>query len=95
MLRKFNIGDKVRINERAPNHVTQEMRRRTRTVVEIYRDPRWGASLYALGLPGKTQTGYLFRSYMLEPATDTSRVGRPSINHGESPKIPVKAVRLT
>lgn len=94
MQRKFQISDKVRINERAPTHVTRELRRRTRTVVEIYRDPRWGCALYALGLPGRGQTGYIFRSYMLEPATGTSQVGRPPTNHEGCEKIPVRAVRL-
>lgn len=77
---KFRIGDKVRVNKRAPKYIREEFKRsRTRTIVDICYDDRAQHCLYELGGRGKSMVGYWFRGYMLTPVTETAKtiMGRP------------------
>lgn len=65
MSAKFQIGDKVRINNNAPSFM-RELRRRTRTVVALHYDTKAQHRLYELGDKGHgSSLGYLFRPLML------------------------------
>lgn len=77
-LPKFNTGDKVRLNDRVPVFVSNGLRRRTRTIVQLCYDPDHKCRYYELGDRGKARLGYYFRSYMLVPVNgDRHTIGRP------------------
>lgn len=75
---KFNTGDKVRFNGRAPDYIIQDLRRRSRTIVGIIHDRGNKCCYYEIGDRGKGSQGYLFRAYMLVPVNGQAHViGRP------------------
>jgi hypothetical protein len=77
-MKKFEIGDKVRFNDRVPDFVATELRRRTRTIVGLLHDPEHKCCYYELGDRGKGTLGYYFRSYMLVPVNGNGHtIGRP------------------
>ncbi len=71
MTTKFQVGDKVRYNRRparrhrVPDHVEEEYRGRTRTVIGIIHDEPNKRVLYELGEKGGSRIGYVFRSHQL------------------------------
>lgn len=75
---KFRVGDKVRLNGRAPAYIIEGLRKRTRTVVRVGYSNSKQCTFYQLGDRGKSVLGYWFRSYMLVPANGKHhKVGRP------------------
>lgn len=75
---KFNTGDKCRFNGRVPDYISQDLRRRTRTITQAFYDSDNQCCYYQLGGRGKGELGYWFRSYMLL-SVDGNRhnIGRP------------------
>lgn len=80
MTAKFKVGDKVRFTARACQGLTEEIRRRTRTVVSVAYSHRFRANWYQLGAAGGKHRSYdmWFRSYELYLANDiVQNIGRP------------------
>lgn len=83
-MRKFNVGDKVKIRDNVAQYIELE-RRRPRTIVDIEYDGN--RCMYMLGSNGRGASadgnpidGYnlrLFRSTELEPWTFRGKMGRP------------------
>jgi len=80
---KFKVGDKVRVNKRAPEYVFKGYRQMTRTIVNAFYDPDKQCCYYELGARGKSTMGYWFRGYMLTQVTKKSRhkIGKPKTKH--------------
>lgn len=83
MTAKFKIGDRVRFAPRVCRWATEDMRRRTRRVVDIAYDPEKRCTFYQLGGRGGlnqwAENGYWFRSYELYAVNDNGqKIGRPS-----------------
>ena len=86
MASKYNIGDKVKLNGRVPQHCELD-RTKKRTIVGIEYCPEMQATLYIIGSNGKGANrdgnpvdgygSYAFRSYQLDKWNHTGRRGRP------------------
>ena len=75
---KFQPGDKVRFSNRATKYAMADLRKRTRTIVDMFYDPVDHCCLYELGARGNGTLGYFFRSFMLLPANGNQyTIGRP------------------
>ncbi|MBA7677620.1 hypothetical protein ES703_85880 [subsurface metagenome] len=75
---KFRPGDKVRFSNRATKYSTEGLRKRTRTIVDVFYDPEDHCCFYELGGRGNGTLGYFFRSFMLLPANGNQHtIGRP------------------
>ncbi len=75
---RFRVGDRVRFSNLATKYITADLRKRTRTVVDMFYDPVNHCCFYELGARGNGTLGYFFRSYMLLPANgNLHTVGRP------------------
>ncbi|MBA7676528.1 hypothetical protein ES703_84770 [subsurface metagenome] len=74
---KFQPRDKVRFSNRATKYITADLRKRTRTIVDVFYDPEDHCCFYELGGRGKGTLGY-FRSFMLIHADGNQHnIGRP------------------
>jgi len=75
---KFQPGDKVRFSNRATKYKTENLRKRTRTVVDVFYDPEDHCCCYELGGRGRERTLGYFRSFMLIHADGNQHIiGRP------------------
>jgi len=77
---KFKVGDKVRFTARACQGLTEDIRRRTRTVVAVAYSKGFKANWYQLGAAGGKHRSYTmwFRSYELYLANEkVQNIGRP------------------
>jgi len=75
---KFNIGDLCRFNGRAPDYIVKDLRRRSRTIIDLFYDPIHQCYYFQLGGRGKSELGYWFRSYMLIAVNGNRHtIGRP------------------
>jgi len=76
---KFEVGDKVRLNERVPKFLKSELRKRTHTISGVYYNKDLEVNLYEIHGVGKENIGYYFRGYMLTPVIhkELKKVGRP------------------
>jgi len=75
---KFRPRDKVRFSNRGTKYITADLRKRTRTIVDMFYDPVNHCCFYELGARGNGTLGYFFRSYMLLHANGNQHtVGRP------------------
>jgi len=95
MRTKFNIGDRVRFNTKVaprhqvPQHILDQYRKRTRTIIGIIREPDKHRVFYELSGRGKGRIGYLFRSHQLvlvEPE-QASAIGRPQKKRKRRPAL--------
>lgn len=81
--RKFNVKDKVTINERCPLFLSQHLRKnRPRTITHRFYDDIRECSYLYLGINQQGQASfhmesYPFRSYMLDKVVIGRHVGRP------------------
>ena len=80
-MRKFNIGDTVRLNNRCPQWIRKKLQKRTRKIVALRYIPKLKAVHYSLGINNR---GFLdlglvnrFRSYELVKVNGTQKIGRP------------------
>ncbi|KKN45075.1 hypothetical protein LCGC14_0686570 [marine sediment metagenome] len=75
---KFNVGDKVRLNKRAPGYYGHLLQR-TRTIISIFYDDEKQGNTYELGARGRGGSLGFFRSYMLSGVSpaQASKIGRP------------------
>ena len=78
---KFQPRDKVRFSNRATKYITADLRKRTRTIIDMFYDPVNHCCFYELGARGNGTLGYFFRSFMLLPANGKQHIiGRPRQN---------------
>ena len=88
---KFQIGDKVRFatkvapRHQVPQHVLDQYRRRTRTIIGIIHEKDKHRVFYELSGQGRGRIGYLFRSSQLILAKDTEKIGRPPTKRKRRP----------
>ncbi len=73
-LKKFEVGDKVKLNKRTPKVLLKEFGLRywrTRTIVEVVVCPKWHYASYRIGYNNRGWGPALiwFRSYMLDEAS--------------------------
>jgi len=75
---KFQRGDRVRFSGFATKYILAELlRRRSRTITNMFYDPVKQCCYYELGARGGS-LGYYFRSFMLTPANGSQHtIGRP------------------
>lgn len=75
---KFQPREKVRFSNRATRYITADLRKRTRTIRDMFYDPVKKCCFYELWGQGKGALGYFFRSFMLIHADGNKHtVGRP------------------
>jgi hypothetical protein len=84
--KKFKVGSKVKLSDRAPRHLELQ-RGRPRTIVSIISCPEQRCVFYVVGSNGRGATrdgasrdgysAYPLRSYMLEAWNFTGKRGRP------------------
>lgn len=75
---KFQPRDKVRFSNRGTKYITADLRKRTRTIVDMFYDPVNQCCFYELGARGNGTLGYFFRSFMLLSANGNQHtIGRP------------------
>ncbi len=80
---KFNIGDKVRLNRRAPGYYCHLLQR-SRTIISVFYDDTKQCNTYELGARGRGSSLGFFRSYMLSRVSpaQAKKVGRPRTKRG-------------
>lgn len=80
---KFEVGDKVQVNGRCPNHILKHIRHnRVRTIVGVSYDPQKQCCYYILGTNRWENSMdndwvYFFRSYQLHRPINGRKPGRP------------------
>jgi len=75
---KFQRGDRVRFSKRVSRYMIADLRKRTRTIVDVFYDSESGCCFYEVGSRGRGRTLGCFRSYCLEHADGNQhRIGRP------------------
>jgi hypothetical protein len=96
---KFKVGDKVYLNERAPEEIRNQLHARARTIVRIEYNLEKQCVYYYLGENNKGNPLPWFRGYMLRKEKIGHRVARvkrkyvrktsdlPSVN-SEMPQVP-------
>lgn len=78
---KFEIGDKVRVNKRAPQYIKDDLKwKRTRAISLVWYDSDMQCCFYEL----YSKLGYAFRSYMLTKVKGNQlrKIGRPKTKRG-------------
>ena len=81
-MKKFELGDKVVLSDRAAKFLKTQVRNQPRTITEMWYDPERKCNFYRLGTTNRGTNdvqAYAFRSFQLKFYVP-GKVGRPRIH---------------